>query len=177
MLIVADLPSSNAGIELQVGPFNGRETFRQNVRTLLGMAAVQEWPVLILSDPDFSDWPLDEKAVVQSLSGWSRRGRSITLLASSYVTVQSHHARFVEWRKRWDHIIHCRRLGELGRMDELAAVPSVIWTPDWVLHRTSLEKCLGLCTQSAVRRAELRESIDNCLKQSAPGFAASVLGL
>lgn len=165
---------SNGTKDLMPGPFSGRETFRQYVRDILSTAASAQWPVIVLSDPDFADWPLAEKAVVQSLSDWSKSGRSLILLASRFDLVQAHHARFVGWRQRWDHIVTCRRFGS---KNEASGVPSLIWTPDWILHRTETENCVGVCTQSAQRKAELREIVDNCLKQSSPGFAASVLGL
>ena len=164
------------GTSLSAGAFSGRTAFRQHVRDILALAVVQEWPAIVLSDPDFADWPLGEKAVVQSLHDWSKSGRSLIVLASSFELVLSHHARFVDWRRRWDHIVNCRRLGD-KQGSGVSVVPSVVWTPGWVVQRTSIEKCVGLCTQSAARRAEIRESLDNSLKQSTSGFAASQLGL
>ena len=164
-------------VGVQGGAFSGLVAFQQSVRDVLAFAVLQQWPVIVLSDPDFSDWPLGEHAVVQSLSDWSTKGRSITLLASSYEFVQSHHARLVGWRRRWDHIVNCRKLGKQNAAGGVSIVPSAVWTPDWLLHRTVIETSVGWCTQSALRRSEMREEIDSCIKQSTPGFASSVLGL
>lgn len=174
MNLMSDNPIEVNG--LQSGAFAGRDTFRQCVRDVLALAASQQWPEIILSDPDFADWPLGEQVVAQNLNEWSKTGRSLTLLASQYELVQARHARFVDWRKRWSHIVNCRRLSSRNGTG-IAAVPSVVWTPDWVVQRTAIEKCIGVCTQSLWRRTEIRETLDNSLKQSSPGFAASVLGL
>ncbi|MBK7656477.1 MAG: hypothetical protein KA207_15010 [Burkholderiaceae bacterium] len=162
---------------VKAGAFSGLAVFQQHVRDVLALAVLQQWSVIVLSDPDFADWPLGEHAVVKCLNDWSRSGRSITLLASSYEFVQSHHARLIDWRRRWDHIVTCRKFGNRNAAGGTSTVPSVVWTPDWVVHRKVIETCAGQCTQSALRRAELRESLNNCLKQSSPGLAASVLGL
>jgi hypothetical protein len=50
--------------ELPQGRFEGRDAFRQNVRDALACAAREGWRELILSDADFHDWPLGERAVV-----------------------------------------------------------------------------------------------------------------
>jgi hypothetical protein len=60
------------------GRFEGREAFRQNVvRDALACAAREGWRELILSDADFHDWPLGERAVIDSLGAWARSGRSL----------------------------------------------------------------------------------------------------
>jgi hypothetical protein len=162
---------------LVAGAFSGKDAFRQHVRDILAMAVVQQWPSLILSDPDFLDWPLGEKAVVKSLNDWSKKGHRITLLANRFDLVQAHHARFVGWRRTWDTIVSCRRIADKNTDAGLSVVPSGLWTPDWTIQRTSIEENSGICTQSVSRRVEIRDDIDNCLKRSTAGFSASVLGL
>ena len=51
-----------------------------------------------LSDANFHDWPLGERAVVESLQAWARSGRRMTLRARTYDEVICRHARFVRWR-------------------------------------------------------------------------------
>lgn len=47
---------------------------------------------IILSDANFHDWPLGERAVIESLQAWARTGRRMTLLACSYDDVVRRHA-------------------------------------------------------------------------------------
>ena len=61
-----------------------------------------------LSDPDFADWPLGERAVAESLQAWAASGRSLRLVATHFEGFQRSHARFVTWRRLWDHIVQCR---------------------------------------------------------------------
>lgn len=155
------------------GRFAGREEFRQRVRDALACAARGGWPQLILSDATFEDWPLGESAVAASLQAWSRAGRQITVLAHRYDEVMRHHARFVNWRIQWSHIIECRRCTGV----DAPGFPSAIWSPSWVMRRLDLERSTGVSGIEPERRVLLREELDACLRQSAPGFPASTLGL
>ena len=104
-------PSVALSGELPSGRFASRETFIQLVRDALATAARDGWGEIVVSDANFHDWPLGERAVVESLQNWARTGRRFTMLAGSYDEVIRRHARFVRWRGTWDHIITCRRAG------------------------------------------------------------------
>ena len=162
-----------ASQDLPEGRFEGREAFAQRVRDALAAAAREGWPELIFSDASFEDWPLGERAVAESLQAWSRSGRRITLLARHYDEVLRRHARFVSWRRTWDHIIQARACKTLAASE----FPSVIWSPVWVLQRLDLQRSTGVCGSGAERRVPLREALEECLRQSAPAFSASTLGL
>lgn len=167
-------PTPAAADELPEGRFAGREAFRQQVRDALSCAAREGWPELILSDPDFHDWPLGERAVAESLQAWARAGRQCTVLAADFGAVQRQHARFVQWRVTWSHIIHCRRAACTRPVE----VPSALWSPQWVMQRLDVERCVGVSGREVDRRVLLRESIDGwLLRKSSPGFPASTLGL
>ena len=73
----ADTPlhPENAAVPLPDGRFSGREAFQQLVRDALTTAARDGWREIIISDANFHDWPLGEKAVVESLQAWARGGR------------------------------------------------------------------------------------------------------
>src|SRR4051812_41024131 len=94
--------------ELPQGRFEGREAFQALIRQALATAAAQGWRELILSDPDFVDWPLGERAVTESLQAWSASGRRCILLARRWDDTRRMHARFVRWRQTWTHIIEAR---------------------------------------------------------------------
>lgn len=159
---------------LPSGRFNGREDFQQLVRDALATAVRDGWSEIIVSDAYFHDWPLGERAVVELLQQWAKSGRRLTMLACSYDEVVRRHARFVEWRRTWDHIITCRR-SPMAMVQEL---PSALWSPHWVLHRLDPERCVGVTGSEPERRLLLREMLEERIsRRSSPGFPATTLGL
>jgi hypothetical protein len=158
---------------LPSGRFTGREAFRQLVREALEHAAREGWREIILCDPDFADWPLGERAVAQSLQEWAATGRRCTLLARRYDAVVRGHARFVTWRKTWNHIVDARACAQADPLE----LPSAIWSPGWVMQRLDPERCTGISGAEPERRVLLRESLQEWLLKSAPSFPASTLGL
>jgi hypothetical protein len=160
-------------LRLPHGRFEGREDFRQLVRDALAAAAREGWRELILSDASFEDWPLGERSVVDALQAWSQTGRRMVLLARRYDTVLRQHARFVQWRGRWSHIIEARACPAADPLD----LPSAIWTPHWVLERREPERSIGYCGGEPERRVALREVLQEWLQKSTPSFPATMLGL
>jgi hypothetical protein len=158
---------------LPAGRFSGREAFGELVRDALACAARERWREIILSDADFEDWSLGERAVAESLAAWSATGGHVTLLARRYDAVVRRHARFVTWRKTWSHIIEARSCPSADPLE----LPSAIWSPRWVMQRLDLERCTGVSGNEPDRRLLLRERLGECLKKSSPGFAATTLGL
>ena len=116
-------PSAEPLRDLPSGRFSGRETFQQLVRDAVATAARDGWQEIFISDANFHDWPLGERAVVEALQDWARSGRRFTMLACSYDDVIRRHARFVRWRGTWDHIITCRRSPAADPLD----LPSALW--------------------------------------------------
>jgi len=161
------------GEGLPQGRFEGREAFQQLVRDALACAAREGWREIILSDADFADWPLGERAVAQSLQDWSASGRRCTLLARRYDEVALRHARFVSWRRTWAHIVEARACPAADALE----VPSAIWSPGWALQRLDPERCNGFSGPEPERRLLLRESLNEWLQRSLPSFPATTLGL
>jgi hypothetical protein len=161
------------GAALPSRRFEGRNDFQQLVRDALACAAREGWREIILSDADFLDWPLGERAVSESLLGWSKTGRKIHLLAKRYDEVLRRHARFVQWRGKWSHIITATAVPAADALD----LPSAIWSPGWVLERRDIERCNGYCGSEPERRVALREALSEWLQKSTPAFPASTLGL
>jgi hypothetical protein len=160
-------------LPLPSGAFHGRDTFQQIVRDGLAAAAREGWREIVLSDPDFTDWPLYERAVVQSLQDWSQSGRKCILLARRYDDVARRHARFVTWRKTWTHIIDARGCSSADPLE----LPSAIWTPTWAMERRDIEHSAGYSGAEPDRRLLLREKLNEWLAKSAPAFPSSTLGL
>lgn len=153
--------------------FSGRSEFQDLIRAAFARAAQEEWQEIVVSDGDFADWPLGERAVIESLQAWSRSGRKFTMLARSYDELIRRHARMVTWRRTWSHIVECWSCPRAEPTD----FPSAIWTPSWALIRLDVDHGAGLHTQDPGRRTQLRESLLEWARRSTPGFASSTLGL
>lgn len=160
-------------MELVQGRFEGRTQFAQCVRDALAVAAQQGWSELVLSDPDFADWPLGERAVVDALQAWARPGRRFVMLAASYDELTRRHARFVQWRVHWSHLVACHAC----RAPDASAIPSLIWSADWSLRRLDAVHNTGWAGAEARRRTQSRELIDQWIQRATPAFPAAVLGL
>ena len=158
---------------LPEGRFSGPVEFADLVRRSLTAAAAAGWREIIISDANFSDWPLGERVVSQALNDWAQSGRKMTMLAANYDAVIRQHARFATWRRTWAHIVDCRRNGALSADD----FPSAFWTPVWVFQRLDLVRSTGVAGFEAARRVALRERIDECLRRSSPGFPPTTLGI
>ena len=85
---------------------------------------------LWLCDPDFSDWPLGDRSVVEQLRQWAGSQRRITLLAGTFDEVVRRHPRWIEWRRQWSHVVHCRVNSEIGT----AQLPTVLLAPGPAEH-------------------------------------------
>lgn len=153
--------------------FSGAAEFQTAVRDFLKLATQQQWQKLILSDPDFVDWPLGEVATIQILSEWAGPGRSLVMLAGDYEGLRRRHARFVRWRRNWSHIIDCRRTPPA----EAQATPSAIWGDRAMLHRFDVDFSTGLTSTDPMRRVRLRQELGEWIASSSPAFPASTLGL
>lgn len=158
---------------LPEGRFEGRKDFQQLVRDALACAAREGWRQIIISDANFHDWPLGERAVAESLQAWSASGRHCTLLARNWDDAVRRHARFVMWRRTWSHIIDARACSSADPLE----LPSAIWSPGWVMQRLDPERSNGYSGSEPERRVLLRENLNEWLQKSAPSFPAHTLGL
>ena len=159
--------------ELHQGPFVGLTAFADLVRHAIAHADQQGWNEMVWADASFEDWPLYEKAVVQGLDAWARKGRKLTLLAHHFDAMRHIHPRFVAWRVRWDHLLDCRVCSGVAASE----FPCVLWTTGWAMRRLDLARCTGVASLEPRMRLQLREELEERKRQSAPGFAATVLGL
>ncbi|MCX7277897.1 MAG: hypothetical protein NTZ15_11330 [Burkholderiales bacterium] len=155
------------------GRFLGRVAFQQLVRDAFACAAHEGWREIFISDSNFEDWPLGERAVCAALQSWARSGRRFTMLAQNFEEVVRRHARFVEWRVTWSHLVECRA----WRSADPLELPSALCSPEWMMRRLDPLHCSGLSTDDAASRIQLRQTLDTGWQKGSPAFASSVLGL
>ena len=155
------------------GTFTGPTAFAQTVRAALARAAQEGWQAMVWSDASFEEWPLGERAVTESLQAWSGSGRQLVMLAHNYNSVLRYQPRFVSWRRTWDHIIDCR----VCKTIDASEMPSALWSPHWAMRRLDLVRSTGVADLEPARRVLLKQELDECRRQSVPGFSATTLGL
>jgi hypothetical protein len=168
-----DARPDGGGAVLPQGRLSGHREFQDVIRMALTSAAHQGWNELILCDADFADWPLGERSVIEALQAWAKSGRHMRLLAWDYRPLASLHPRFVQWRGMWGHLLDCRRV----RGSDAASCPSMLWASAWAMHRIDAERDVLVCDTQASHCQHLRLILDECYRNSTPGFPASTLGL
>lgn len=167
------LPFEGVVPDLLEGRFCGQAEFAELIRVALATAAAQGWREIILSDPDFEDWPLGERAVAQALNDWAKTGRRFVMLAENYEELPRRHARFVTWRRTWAHIVECRH----ATATPAGSLSSALWSPGWVFERHDLPRCIGTASTEIARRVGLKERLNELLLNSSTAFPATTLGL
>lgn len=129
---------------------------------------------IFIVDPTFSEWPLNEPAVVETLDRWVDSRRSLTVFAHSFDELARRQLRFVAWRRQWAHVVHCRGDAEL----EGEQVPTLLLVPGQTcLRLLDRVRYRGTMSSRAVDLAECRETIDALLQRSAEAFPVTTLGL
>ncbi len=151
-----------------------RSEFHTALRAALADAANHGSRELWLCDNDFGDWPLGERAVVEIFSQWAASSRRLTLLARHFDDVARRHARWIEWRRTWSHIVSCRTNIEL----EGGEFPTVLLAPGTVSVRLSdLVHHRGRLSHDKADEVRCKELIDAVLQRSEEAFPATTTGL
>ena len=153
---------------------NGRSDFHNTLRSCFFEAAASGCAALWLCDPDFADWPLGERSVVESLSAWVASRRRLTLVAGDFDEIVRRHPRWIAWRQAWTHVVDCRTNPEIVSTElptmfvasDLLAVRLV----DRVHHRGTLQ-------HGASAAQKCRDTIDAVLQRSVEAFPARTAGL
>jgi hypothetical protein len=151
-----------------------RNDFLDAVRAALAQAAANGASEIYLVDPHFNDWPLNERAVVESLTQWVSPRRKLTLVAHSFEEVARKSPRFAEWRRQWSHVIVCRSADEI----EADQVPTILYVAGLVSVRLlDRVRYRGTVSGRAADHVQSRESIDALLQRSTEAFPPTTLGL
>jgi hypothetical protein len=129
---------------------------------------------LFLFDPDFADWPLSDARVLEDLTRWAKSHRKLTMVARSYDMVVRKHARFVDWRRTFAHVIDCREPdeGDAEKMPSLLLAPGIL-----LLRRIDLHNWRASVSTDPADGIAWRDGIDAVLQRSSEAFPATSLGL
>jgi hypothetical protein len=156
------------------GTIDGRPEWLSALRRGFETAAVSGSRELLLCDPDFTDWPLGEQAVVEHLSAWVDARSKMVLLAAQFDGVAQRHPRWVEWRRHWEHVVECRCVTTI----EPSLIPSL-----FVVHGTwngrliGVERHRGSWSREAISERYCRDAFDAVLQRSETCFPATAIGL
>lgn len=158
------------------GVLNGRDAVVSALGAGLRQAALQGCREMCWLDLDFAAWPLSDPELLDALRQWALPHRKLLIAAENFDVIQQRHARFVGWRRTWDHVVQARRfeadeIGEGGPVGLLLA-PGVFSLR--LLDRERWRAALSL-----QRRDEIpsREWFDAVWQRSVDSFPASTLGL
>jgi hypothetical protein len=155
-------------------PIASRADFVGAVRNAIGLAEQSDARELVFVDRDFADWPLNEPAVIDSLSRWVDSSRLLVVVGHSFDELARRQLRFVEWRRQWAHVVQCRNDPEL----EAEQIPTLLLVPGHACVRIlDRVRYRGTVSNRPVDLTESRESIDALLQRSVEAFPVTTLGL
>ncbi|MEP7301538.1 MAG: hypothetical protein ABI699_08440 [Caldimonas sp.] len=151
-----------------------RNDFHEAVRTALAQAAEQGAREIFLVAPDFDDWPLNERGVVEALGRWALSSRKLVVFAHGFEELARRAPRFAEWRRQWSHVVQCRSDPDL----EAQQVPTLLLVPDLLAVRlVDPVGYRGTVSGRPADQVDCRETIDALLQRSVEAFPATTLGL
>jgi hypothetical protein len=151
-----------------------RTELHDALRQSFALVADEGCREVFIADPTFADWPLGERAVIESLTRWAYAHRKLTVLAQNFDEFTRRHPRWVEWRRQWAHVVECRALADddAGKLAGLFLAPGLVTLRvlDAEHHRASL----SFEPADAIR---VRDNLDALLQRSEEAFPATNLGL
>lgn len=153
---------------------DSRSGFQAALRGAFEAAATQGCREIWCVDRNFADWPLGERDVVDWLTQWAAAHRRLVLLAAHFDDVPRRHARWVQWRRQWAHVVTCRQVHE----DDAKDMPCLLLAPGLVAVRLhSTEHYRGGVSREAAEWTRLRELVDDLDQRGNDSFPATTLGL
>jgi hypothetical protein len=155
-------------------PIGSRAEFLDAVRAAFALAEQERAREILLVDADYTDWPLNEPAVIDTLSRWVESERTLMVFAHSFDELARRQLRFVEWRRPWTHVVQCRSDPDL----EAGQIPTLLLVPGHTCVRLlDRIRFRGTASNRPVDLTERRETIDALLQRSVEAFPATTLGL
>ena len=158
----------------ETSQIDGCKSFEAALHAALAEAPAAGWRDLILCDPDFSHWPLGERAVVECLTQWIGGHRHLTLVARHFDEFARRHSRWLRWRAQWSHVVTCRAVPDVAADD----VPILLLAPGALLLRIDDPLRLrGRVSREPADLARAREQVDAILQRSTDALPVTTLGL
>jgi len=154
--------------------FESVAEFRARVRAVVEQAVALKARRLVLVDPDFVEWPLDQAAVLEGLTRFAQLpDRRVLLIGNRFDGVQRTHPRFVAWRRTYAHAAQ-----PLAPAEEGVELPTMMQIDRNVGLRV-LERLRwrGRMVEQGPDAQRLAEEIDALTQRCEPTFAATTLGL
>lgn len=164
------------GLLPQFQTFSGQAEFVSLVRSCVVSACEQGTVNLVFCDTDFSNWPLDDEAIIAALQSWANstsNQRMLVMVAATYGFVEQNHGAWVRWRKIWDHRVQCWQLNAQADPN----LPGVFWSRQSMVVVHDRERCTGMMSREGQRIIREKGRLDEFIRQSDPAFPASTLGL
>lgn len=130
---------------------------------------------IVVVDPNFADWPLDDSAVLQGLTDWLRLPqRRLVLLAAQFDELPRRCPRFNAWRTPWMHAIEGWQVP-----DDLARDLPTVLSCDGAVSVQLIDALhwRGRVALDVRRARQWCEEIDVVLQRSERALAVRTLGL
>jgi hypothetical protein len=154
--------------------FDSLAAFGAAVGDAAAAAVVQRCRRLLMADPGFDDWPLEDSRLIDALTAFVRLPeRRVVLLGERFDGVARACPRFVAWRRVWSHAVDALRPADDG-----VHLPTVLLADRsvavQVLDRVHWRGRV-LVDEPGVHR--LGDEIDAFAQRSEPTFGVRTLGL
>ena len=93
-------------------PITSRPELLDAVRSAPHEVADTSARFVFLSDPDFSQWPLNECKGADTLGQWAHSNRVLPLLAGHFDVVSQRYPRWMTWRRNGSHVVNFQQAAE-----------------------------------------------------------------
>jgi len=126
-------------------------------------------------DPDFSEWPFDDAAVLDALLRWAKggAGRVMQFVAADYAPLARRHPRLAAWRRDWSHCIQAWQPADEDRIE----LPGLLVAGGVALEMLDAARWRARHVNAAAEVRELVETSEAIAQRCSPGWPATVLGL
>lgn len=163
-------------VTVQPGVFQGEVNLRQGLRQSMIYACEQGAKTLIMSDVDYSVWPLSNQQVLAALSSWassSSNQRQLIMMAATYTLIEEQHNAWKRWRQTWSHRVQCLQI----RQEFDPHLPLVFWSECVRLTVRNRETVTGHLSYDTRDIIPARVTLDEQISRCEPAFPVSVTGL
>lgn len=171
-----DSKQNGSGLTMEAGVFQGETKLRQGLEQSIIYACEQGAKTLLLSDVDYSMWPLSNQRVLDALSTWassSSNQRQMIMMAATYVFIEEQHNAWKRWRQTWSHRVQCLQI----RQEFDPHLPLVFWSECVRLTVRNRETVTGHLSYEKRDIIPAKAALDEQISRCGPAFPVSVTGL